>query len=120
MSLDEKTMKLCQVLARLRDGLQGLQPAIEEIDAYINFLGKPLEPQTNAYDVTKIPWVETEGQHGKYEKTDDVNNTDYKALRKDLVAHNGKLTHQGLFYWVFQNGVTIGRKKATYEKQSKQ
>jgi len=42
--LDEKSEKLGEVLARLRDGLQGLQPAVEAIDAFLNYLGKPLEP----------------------------------------------------------------------------
>ena len=37
--LDEKTRKLGKALARLRDGLQGLQPAIEAIDNYLNYLG---------------------------------------------------------------------------------
>jgi len=115
-SIDERTQKLGEMLAALRNAFQG---ATEAIDTYINFLGKPLEPQTKAYDVSKISWVEAEGAHGKYQKTDDINNTDYKALRKDLADHNGKLTHQGLFYWIFQNAVTIGRKKATFEKPSK-
>jgi hypothetical protein len=32
-------------------------------------------------------------------------------MLKDLQAHNGKLTKEGWFYWVFQNGTTVGRKK---------
>jgi len=117
-SVDEKIKQLGEVLARLRDGLQGLQPAIEAIDAFLNYLGKPLDPEhPEIYDPEKISWDKTQGAKGPFEKTDDVNNAEYKALRKDLAEHNGKLTHGGLFYWVFENGVTIGRKKAQYDKQ---
>jgi len=63
------------------------------------------------WDPAKIKWEPAEGSSGPYERSEDVNNPHFKAMLKDLAAHNGKMTRQGLFYWVFQNGSTVGRKK---------
>jgi hypothetical protein len=63
----------------------------------------------------KIKWVEAEGAHGKYEKSEDVNSLDFKELMKDLEVHNGKLTRKetdgACFYWKFEKSAVIGRKK---------
>jgi hypothetical protein len=64
-----------------------------------------------AWDPAKIKWTQEEGFKGKYEKSEDVSNVDFKAMLKDLQEHKGTLWHQGYFYWVFTNGVTVGRKK---------
>jgi len=96
--------ELFECLAKLRDGFNGMAMALDEV------IQKESKAVLKEYDVEKIQWVEAEGQHGKYQKTDDANNPEYKALRKDLAEHNGKISHKGFFYWVFQNAVTIGRK----------
>jgi hypothetical protein len=70
------------------------------------------KPKTLTWNPEKIVWTKTEGSHGPYQKSEDYNNTEHKAMLKDLAAHNGKLTRSGLFYWVFQNGATVGRKPA--------
>lgn len=67
--------------------------------------------QFKEYDLEKIAWEDTEGPSGPYQRTEDVNNEAYKALRKDLKEHNGKFRKAGFFVWVFENGTTIGRKK---------
>jgi len=58
-----------------------------------------------------IVWTEAEGPSGKYERSEDLNCKDFKALVKDLGEHKGKLTRGDFFYWLFQNGSTVGRKK---------
>jgi hypothetical protein len=63
------------------------------------------------WDPEKIKWEETEGSSGPYQRSEDISNPDFKAMLKDLQAHNGKLTREGWFYWVFQSGTTVGRKK---------
>jgi len=63
------------------------------------------------WNPTKIVWTEAEGSKGPYERSEDVNSYDFKALIKDLADHNGKLTRGDFFYWLFQNGSTVGRKK---------
>ena len=58
-----------------------------------------------------IKWTEAQGSKGPYQRSEDINNLEFKALLKDLASHNGKLTRDGWFFWAFQNGHTIGRKK---------
>jgi len=70
-----------------------------------------LEKTENAYDLSNIKWQPAEGPSGPYERSEDVDNLDFKALHKDLVKHGGKLTRNGWFIWLFKNGTTIGRKK---------
>ena len=63
------------------------------------------------WDSNKIKWVEAEGTHGKYERSEDVNSLDFKELMKDLEGHQGKLSRDGFFYWRFEKSTVIGRKK---------
>jgi hypothetical protein len=63
------------------------------------------------WDPEQIKWEEAQGTAGPYQRSEDVNNTEFKAMLKDLQMHNGKLTKEGWFFWVFQNGTTVGRKK---------
>lgn len=59
----------------------------------------------------EISWTEAEGPKGKYQRSEDVNNLDHKALLKDLTEHKGFLFREGWSYWTFKNGWTIGRKR---------
>lgn len=76
--------------------------------------GKTLE----GWNPDSLKWEAREGSKGPFERSEDVNNLQFKALLKDLAAHDGKLTRDGFFYWVFQNGSTVGRKKAKFQKKS--
>jgi len=71
---------------------------------------KPQHP-IGRWDPSKIKWVEAEGTHGKYERSEDVNSLDFKELMKDLEAHQGKLTRDGYFFWRFEKSAVVGRKK---------
>jgi len=103
-------------LVKLRDAAQMIADAInEELDS--------LNPATKTeFNPEKIPWVKTEGQSGPYErypafqqKADEMN-VDYQALLTALRRHNDKLSHAGLFYWLFSDDKTIGRKPAKKSK----
>lgn len=63
------------------------------------------------WDPCKIKWEQAEGNSGPYERSEDVNNTEFKGMLQDLAAHGGKITRNGYFYWIFKNGATVGRKK---------
>jgi len=63
------------------------------------------------YDPSKIKWEEVEGSSGPYERSEDVNNPEFKSMLRDLATHGGKLTRNGYFFWVFKNGHTVGRKQ---------
>lgn len=91
--------------------LEVLTEFLSGVEASIEAARQLIKPHKVGYDMSKIAWVKAEGTKGPYEKTDDVNNNDYKALRKDLKEHGGKFRKAGYFIWVFRNGTTIGRKK---------
>jgi len=64
-----------------------------------------------SWDPNKIKWEKAEGSSGPYERSEDINNPEFKAMLKDLAAHHGRLTRNGYFYWTFKNGSTVGRKR---------
>jgi len=70
------------------------------------------------WDPCKIRWEEAQGSSGLYERSEDVNNPEFKSMLKDLAAHGGRLSREGFFYWVFKNGTTVGRKGRNREKAS--
>jgi len=115
LTIDE-TQKLGEMLAALRNAFQG---ATEAIEAYINFLGKPLEPpqqKTLTWDPNKINWSQETGQKGSYErypaKDKKAESTDdYKNMLQDLKNHKGAFNRNGFFYWVFTDQATVGRRQ---------
>lgn len=74
-------------------------------------LGASPDQVKYAWNPDKIKWEQVEGPKGPYEKSEDVNNLDFKAMLKDLADHKGKLQRNPYFYWTFENGTTVGRKK---------
>jgi len=44
-------------------------------------------------------------------RSEDVDNPEFKAMVRDLANHDGKLTRNGYFYWLFPNRKTVGRKR---------
>jgi len=71
------------------------------------------------WDPAQIKWAQAEGTSGPYERSEDTDNPEFKAMLKDLQAHNGCLTREGWFYWAFQNGATVGRKKRSQTPSAK-
>jgi hypothetical protein len=76
----------------------------------INEPQPPSEESTKDYDMGNIKWTEAQGTSGPYQRSEDVNSLDHKALLQDLAAHKGKMRKNGFFIWTFKNGYTIGRK----------
>jgi hypothetical protein len=95
-----------ETFAKVRDCLHGAAMALDEL------VQKKSKVVLKEYDPEKIKWEDKTGPKGPFQSTDDANNLEYKALRGDLAKHDGKLNVKGKFYWVFQNGTTIGRKPA--------
>lgn len=96
-----------EFLVKLRDAAQLIADAANE---YLERLA-PADKGKYNWGFDKIQWVQAEGSKGPYEKSDDVNSLDFKALMKDLEAHNGKLSRDGYFVWKFSKSAVIGRKK---------
>lgn len=102
--------KVVEGLALLRDGLT---MAVDGINTILD----AMEPKELHYDISKIVTQQAEGRNGVYIKataTDNQDNPDFKALVEDLKAHNGKLTRQGYFVWLFDRTETetVGMKKS--------
>jgi hypothetical protein len=64
-----------------------------------------------SFDMDRIKWESAEGTSGPYEKSQDVNSSDFQGLLKALSEHKGKMRIGPFFLWAFQDGSTIGRKK---------
>jgi len=99
---DTATLALLEFLNACEAGIAAAKHLITE--AKVN-------DDKDSWDPSKIKWEGAQGSSGPYERSEDINNLDFKQLLKDLADHQGKLTRDGYFYWVFQNGVTVGRKK---------
>lgn len=84
---------------------------LNAIDAGIAAARQRVKERKGLYDMNKIKWTEAEGSKGPYERSEDVNSLDFKALLKSLQQHGGKMTVGDYFVWAFQNGHVIGRKR---------
>ncbi|MGB9841279.1 MAG: hypothetical protein ACPLKZ_00985 [Candidatus Bathyarchaeales archaeon] len=91
------------------DMLNGYEAAITRMKQQISKLVEIKNSQN--WNPAKIKWEKAQGAKGEFEKSEDMDNSDFKALIKDLAAHDGKLSRDGYFYWLYRNGATVGRKK---------
>jgi hypothetical protein len=72
---------------------------------------KPQEGRKKSkYDLSKIKTERTEGPSGFYQKATEQDNEDYRNLVEDLKAHDGKLTRDGFWIWLFSDEKTVGMK----------
>ena len=98
----------------LVDFVNGVEASCVKLRTQIDklFGSKEEKPQ---WDSSKIKWTEAEGSSGPYQRSEDVNSSDFKEAMKDLEAHNGKLSRKEAdgtyFYWKFQKSPVIGRKR---------
>jgi hypothetical protein len=101
--MEDKTSML---LEQLIEYMKAHEAAMAKLKAKIEEIFSHSE-----WDPAKIRWEKAEGKKGEYERSEDINNPEFKALLKDLASHGGKLTRDGIFYWTFRNGSTVGRKR---------
>ena len=99
--------KEIESLVKLRDAFR---MASEAIDEYVDSMA-PKEVAGFTWNPDKIKWVMAEGTSGPYERSEDLDNLDFKAMLKDLGEHKGKFQREGYFYWAFQKAAIVGRKK---------
>jgi hypothetical protein len=93
----------CDFLSSLEDSIVKMKQQIAKLVG--------VEKPSFTWNPNKIKWEKAEGQRGEFEKSEDINNPEFKALLKDLAQHKGKLTRDSWFYWTFKNGSTVGRKR---------
>ena len=102
----EPSEKLDETLFALSDFANAIEAATISLREHLNELTEVAE-----WNPDKIAWTPAEDPSGPYERAEDVNNPEFKAMLKDLASHNGKMRRDPHFYWTFQNGHTVGRKK---------
>jgi len=93
------------------DMLNEIEASITKMKQQILKLVGVEEKPKFSWNPDKIKWEKTQGSKGEFEKSEDFNNPEFKAMLKDLAQHGGKLTRNGTFYWIFRSGSTVGRKK---------
>lgn len=108
-SLDEKSQRLGEMLAQIRNALQG---ATEAIDAYINFLGKPTEPTSFVKEetFTILKFEPAKGERlGEYEVAHKSSNLPDKwshalnILRRNNAVINSRYSgpNYQFSYWLY-------------------
>lgn len=106
--MSESELELYEALARMRDHHYAIGEVLDKL------VQTKAKVATKDYDVESLNWVQREGAKGPYEFCDpktEGTKTDFKALLADLKAHDGKFRHKGMFYWVFNDAASIGRKQ---------
>ena len=91
--------------------LTALLEFLNAVEAGIASARQIIKEAKIGWDPNAIKWEDAQGISGPYQRSEDADNPEFKTMLKDLAAHNGKLTKEGWFYWLFQNGTTVGRKK---------
>ena len=111
MSLtDEQRQKLGGLLAQQRDLKNQLNKIENQLaEEILAIIGQPLT-ESKSYDLSKIKTERTEGPSGFYQKATEQDNEDYRNLLKSLKAHDGKLTRNGFWIWLFNDEKSIGMK----------
>jgi len=100
-----------EVLPVILDYANGVEAIVAKLKKQIFELTKAETKPKHEWNPNTIKWEKSEGFKGEYERSEDFSNPNFKAMLKDLALHDGILTREGYFYWVFQNGSTVGRKK---------
>ena len=84
---------------------------LNAVEAGIATVKQRVKEQKGLWNPDKIKWTVAQGAKGEYERSEDTDNPEFKAMIKDLSVHGGRLTREGYFYWIFTNSKTVGRKK---------
>jgi len=100
--MDEQTL---EILVDLANALEAAAVDVKHKVSEIMDVKKE-----ESWNPERILWKSAQGARGYYEKSTDLNNPDFKELVADLKNHQGKLMHNSFFYWLFESGLTVGRK----------
>jgi hypothetical protein len=117
--LDGIEAGIAQARQRVREAKLPQEKPRENLEGV--FKERNREPTKLDWNPDKITWERAKGPSGEYEKTPTLRGSpsqeeiaEYKKMIKDLEAHRGNLWRDNIFYWLFTDQVTVGRKqKAT-------
>ena len=100
--------RLDLIEARIGIITKGLSTIIGELG---NIDDVELAQETRPWDPAKIPWKETNGSKGPYERALDTTNPDFQLMSKEIKEKGGRMRKSGYFYWLFDRSDDVGRKK---------
>ncbi len=114
MTLEDRLARLETQTHEILDVLEQIARDADLLSSNImrtlkGFQAQKQAAETSTWNPDKIAWQQALGAAGPYERSEDLNNPDFKAMLKDLAAHDGKLNRDGRFYWTFKNGLSVGR-----------
>ena len=119
----EVTVALDFIREKSQSDRDHLVTCVENIMGFLE-QNKPTEKateKTSFWNPEKIDWIQKEGAKGPFEQSalrQNMNIPDFDELIKDLRDHDGKLQRDGLFYWLFTDSQTVGRKTSTWKKKA--
>ena len=102
-----------ETLFKIRDGLTDVLAAIQaELD---NRNPETTTQKPANFNPENIDWFKASGPNGVYERypasqQQPTTTPEYTWLLNQLLKHEGKYSYGGLFYWLFNDKTTIGRK----------
>ena len=124
--LDETNQRLNAIETRLANqaiNFTQIQDGIDALRADHTSIMQTQGPAPNEvepleWDPNKIVWEKAVSRKSgsQYDRSDNMNNPDFRSMREDLERQGGKLTRDGMFYWNFDNSTTVGRTKSRYPK----
>jgi hypothetical protein len=128
MNNSEDTKILAEEIIDFCNGLEALAVKLRfQVEKMLGIAKVEPKPKANTSEEAKfswnpeaIKWQKVEGFRGEYERyplegEKAEATSDYKNLLEDLKRHDGRLTKNGYFYWLFEDSATIGRKKRKRE-----
>lgn len=107
--MDFSTENLFKIRDSLAMALDAIQDELDNRDPEIT-----TQKPTN-FDPEQIDWFKASGPNGVYERypapqQQPTITPHYTYLLDQLKKHNKAYSYDGLFYWLFNDQVTIGRK----------
>ena len=118
MSLDEKSQKLGEMLAQIRNSFQG---TAEAIDTFINYLGRPSDNTDQPELYEKLNWESRAGNKGEFQmlRKDNCNNTElFNHLESILRQNKNNATISGNHYWTGEKPGYIFRRRKKDAQQA--
>lgn len=106
--MSEKKLDLEEILL---DFVSAIESACVNVRRYLKEEKAEKPKASFDWKPERIKWTWKEGSKGKYQRSEDVNNLEFKKLLIHLTRCKGALNRNGFFYWSFKNGHMVGRKR---------
>lgn len=99
-----------QIISNLEDN------ALENIERKLRTWTNKDSEMPAGFDIDAIKWEPSQGAHGPFERSVDIENPEFKKAVKILTPCR-KLVWNKWFIWLFKDNKTLGRKPAREQPQ---